>query len=182
VGTVTLIAPGGGRVWVHGLRLAIEEHLILLDGPRTGLMCGAALTLSQGQYIDGGTTFAFALKADGAARSGGAAAAAALAAGVNPQAADAAAAAFKGLREGYVGDMLALRHRLVVTATRPWYTFDVMAQVSQLAVHTKMRTLAVVLAQCVAGLQPLPMSGYNMMRQHDMLQTPNDGMSRYFKV
>ncbi|CAN0427253.1 unnamed protein product, partial [Ectocarpus sp. 13 AM-2016] len=29
------------------------------------------------------------------------------------------------VRETYVGDLMALRHRLMVSAQRPWYTFNV---------------------------------------------------------
>lgn len=33
------------------------------------------------------------------------------------------------VRETYVGDLMALRHRLMVSAQRPWYTFNVYSQV-----------------------------------------------------
>ena len=33
------------------------------------------------------------------------------------------------VRETYVGDLMALRHRLMVSAHRPWYTFNVYSQV-----------------------------------------------------
>lgn len=39
------------------------------------------------------------------------------------------------VRETYVGDLMALRHRIVVTAQRPWYTFNVYSQVTYI-VHS----------------------------------------------
>lgn len=35
------------------------------------------------------------------------------------------------VRETYVGDLMALRHRILVSAQRPWYTFNVYNQVRE---------------------------------------------------
>ncbi|KAG5175850.1 hypothetical protein JKP88DRAFT_265685 [Tribonema minus] len=107
VGNVVLRAPSGRSVWISTLRLAIEEHLVLLESG-SDLLCSAGIDVAPAQYIDGAKSFPFVLNIDALNRGGGGG---------------------TGLREGYVGDMLALRHRLVVTAARPWYTFDVVTQV-----------------------------------------------------
>ncbi|KAG5182488.1 hypothetical protein JKP88DRAFT_130126, partial [Tribonema minus] len=100
-GTITLQAPHGRRVWITSLSVTLEEHLALLDTVGSALLSTATISVAGGRYVEGTCTLDFILTMD-----------------------DLAGMGEGGLREGYIGDMLAVRHLLTVTAARPWYTFN----------------------------------------------------------
>ncbi|CAN0434611.1 unnamed protein product [Pylaiella littoralis] len=106
-GTVTVEAPTSKSVWLQSVTVTFEEHLMTLDSDDTGMLMGALESkVAAGQFIKDKTVFHFSLDLtllDGHRR--------------------------WPVRETYVGDLMALRHRLVVSAQRPWYTFNVYSQI-----------------------------------------------------
>ncbi|CAM9817948.1 unnamed protein product [Scytosiphon promiscuus] len=105
-GTVTVTAPTSKRVWLSGVSVTFEEYLMTVDS-ETGELVGALeAQVAAGQFIKDKAVFSFNLDLtllDGHRR--------------------------WPVRETYVGDLMALRHRLMVSAHRPWYTFNVYAQI-----------------------------------------------------
>ncbi len=55
------------------------------------------------------------------------------------------------VRETYVGDLMALRHRLMVSAQRPWYTFNVYSQVRYERQRQCLEFRPVLFFSCDAG-------------------------------
>eukprot|EP00612_Vaucheria_litorea_P007213 CAMPEP_0171476924 /NCGR_PEP_ID=MMETSP0946-20130122/3883_1 /TAXON_ID=109269 /ORGANISM="Vaucheria litorea, Strain CCMP2940" /LENGTH=492 /DNA_ID=CAMNT_0012007285 /DNA_START=38 /DNA_END=1516 /DNA_ORIENTATION=- len=107
-GKVTLHPPPGRTVWTYGIKVAVEEHLLLLESAGSELLCSATIDVAPGQYIEETKSFPFTLPLESLDRDN---------------------SSVVGLRESYVGDMLALRHQMVVKIQRPWYTFNVISQV-----------------------------------------------------
>ncbi|CAM9690456.1 unnamed protein product [Hapterophycus canaliculatus] len=93
------------QVWLSGVSVTFEEYLMTVDS-ETGELVGALeAQVAGGQFIKDKTVFSFNLDLsllDAHRR--------------------------WPVRETYVGDLMALRHRLMVSAHRPWYTFNVYSQ------------------------------------------------------
>ncbi|CAM9638065.1 unnamed protein product [Ectocarpus sp. 6 AP-2014] len=104
-GTVTVTAPTSKRVWMSGITVTFEEHLMTVDSDTGELVGALEAQVATGQFINDKAVFSFNLDLgllDGHRR--------------------------WPVRETYVGDLMALRHRLMVSAQRPWYTFNVYSQ------------------------------------------------------
>ncbi|CAM9433494.1 unnamed protein product [Ectocarpus sp. 12 AP-2014] len=104
-GTVTVTAPTSKRVWMSGVTVTFEEHLMTVDSDTGELVGALEAQVATGQFIKDKAVFSFNLDLgllDGHRR--------------------------WPVRETYVGDLMALRHRLMVSAQRPWYTFNVYSQ------------------------------------------------------
>lgn len=106
-GTITVEAPPSKKVWMAGLTVAFEEHLLTVDTDGGELVGALEAQVALAQTVEGKTTFGFSL--DLGLLEG-----------------------HRGwpVRETYVGDLMALRHRILVSAQRPWYTFNVYNQAS----------------------------------------------------
>eukprot|EP00903_Cladosiphon_okamuranus_P022088 g20311.t1 len=105
-GTVTVEAPASKSVWLAGVTVTFEEHLMTVDSDTGELVGALEAQVATGQFIKDKAVFNFNLDLgllDGHRR--------------------------WPVRETYVGDLMALRHRLMVSAQRPWYTFNVYSQI-----------------------------------------------------
>eukprot|EP00752_Nemacystus_decipiens_P002150 g2049.t1 len=105
-GVVTVQAPTSKSVWLSGVTVTFEEHLMTVDSDTGELVGALEAQVATGQFIKDKAVFNFNLDLgllDNHRR--------------------------WPVRETYVGDLMALRHRLLVSAQRPWYTFNVYSQI-----------------------------------------------------
>ncbi|CAM9433199.1 unnamed protein product [Phaeothamnion confervicola] len=107
-GVVDIKAPFRRWVWCSGITVTLEEHLVAADGDLDGgdVVGSISARAASGHWIRDDVVAKFSLSPRAMARRRGWPA-----------------------RDTYVGEVVAVRHVLVVTISRPWYTFDVVRHI-----------------------------------------------------
>mmetsp|Transcript_22644 Transcript_22644/g.29389 ORF Transcript_22644/g.29389 Transcript_22644/m.29389 type:complete len:371 (+) Transcript_22644:225-1337(+) len=101
-GKLKVSAPPNRKVWHSVITVRLEEYLVGPESYGASESCALEVEVKEPGYLQGETEIPFELKLE-----------------------DIEGATWN---EWYTGKLLSLRHLLVVTIERPWYTFDVSRQ------------------------------------------------------